>query len=196
MLWLCRNGGTTHLDGFGDQVDGCCFATRLLTRPFGVSSLRNEVLYPQKDTRGDARSEREQSIERAAKELADDDDGEEDSSAQNVAASLEVLEHGLVADAGGVEKVHVGLLAVDGHVSGATGLDGVGRRRDILGPSVLLARLVRGRGDCSVLSEVLVGNGYLPIVVLVWVLERAGLDTRRERKGYGMISRGGFQQRP
>lgn len=188
--------GTTHLDGLGNQVDGCCFATRLLTRPFGVSSLRNEVLYPQKDTRSDASSERKQAIERAAKELADDDDGEEDTSAQNVAAPLEVLEHGLVADAGGVEKVHVGLLAVDGHVGGATGLDGVGRRRDILGPSVLLARLVWRRGDCSILSKVLIGNRYLPIVLLAMVLERAGLDARRETKDYGLISRGGSQLRP
>lgn len=51
------NGCIQPLHRLRDEIDDSCFSTLLLTGPFCVTTLLNEVLHPEENTRGHTEAE-------------------------------------------------------------------------------------------------------------------------------------------
>lgn len=146
-----------------DEIYHRRLAALLLARPLHVATLADKIFHPQEDARRNTGAQRQQSPQRAPKDLANEYNGEEYGGAEHVGARLDGRVHGLIAHRRRRVEEHVGLFAVDGQVARGAGLDGVGRCCDILRTSILFARLVWVGLDSRFLAQVGIGNKELLI---------------------------------
>jgi hypothetical protein len=92
------------------------FASDLLTVPLDFSTAANHLLGPEENTGRYTHGQRNETLERATKDVSDKDNTEEDTDTETSGSLLHGGKERLIADGGCRVEQNVGLFAVDGYV--------------------------------------------------------------------------------